>query len=202
MLTRRRRTTRNRFVGTQSGITLLELLLIVSIIGLLISLGLPAVQSSREAARRTLCANNLKQIGTALHNYSASNRSFPLNWRYPRVDPIRGYPWHIYGRPYSALTRLLADLDQQPLYASINFNVENFPVSDAEFPFPQNLTAYETNLAAFLCPSDGAQTLSLHGCNYRGNYGRRTSGQHEPGIVRQRHRLLLVPGRARAAVVP
>lgn len=156
----------------RAGFTLIELLVIVSVIGLLITLTLPAVQSSREAARRSQCANNLKQIGLALHSYEASNRSFPLNWGNPRVAPGRGWPWHIGTRPYSALTRLLPYLDQQPLFASINFNVETFPSSDrSDFPFPENQTAFVTNLAVYLCPTDAVSAPTPHGCNYRGNYG-------------------------------
>lgn len=159
--------------AVRAAFTLIELLVVISIIGLLISVLLPAVQAAREAARRAQCANHLKQIGLGLQNYETSNRSFPLNWRYPRVDPNLGHPSYIGGRPYSALTRLLPYLDQQPLYASINFDVETFPdeLEGAAFPFPQNLTAYQTNLAVFLCPSDGESGPSSHGCNYRGNYG-------------------------------
>jgi prepilin-type processing-associated H-X9-DG protein len=172
MLMLRRGRHHNRHALSRSGFTLIEALVIASIIGLLISLTLPAVQSAREAARRAQCENNLKQIGLALHNYEASYKSFPLNWRSPRTDPDRGYPWVIGGRPYSALTRLLPYLEQQPLFASINFNVETFPVDDwTAFPFPQNRTAFMTNLAGYLCPSDGASSPSPYGCNYRGNYG-------------------------------
>lgn len=162
----------NLQAGYRPGFTLIELLVVVSIIGLLVALVLPAVQSAREASRRAQCMNNLKQIGIALHSYEASNRSFPLNWGNPRVDPARGHPFYIGGRPYSALTRLLPYLEQQPLYASINFQVETFPADDrSDFPFPQNLTAYATNVAAYLCPSDGASSPTPYGCNYRGNYG-------------------------------
>jgi prepilin-type N-terminal cleavage/methylation domain-containing protein len=146
-------------MSNQSGFTLLELLVVVSVIGLLVALALPAVQSSREAARRSQCANNLKQIGLALHNYETSNRSFPLNWGNPRIDPERGYPWYIDSRPYSALTRLLPYVDQQPLYAAINFSVETYPNYDgSDFLTPQNLTAYATSVTGYLCPSDGVST--------------------------------------------
>ena len=143
-----------------------------SITGLLIGLVLPAVQSSREAARRSQCVNNLKQIGVALHNYQASYGTFPFNLGLPRVDPVRGRPFYIGIRRYSALTRLLPYVDQQPLFASINYNVENFAEDDGSaFPFPQNVTAYETRLAVFLCPTDAAPGPTPYGCNYRGNHG-------------------------------
>ncbi len=155
-----------------TGFTLIESLVVVSMIGLLITLTLPALQSSREAAQRAQCSNNLKEIGLALHNYESANRSFPLNWAPDRPDPTRGPGWGIGERPYSALTRLLPYLDQQPLYASINFNVETFPTfRGSNFPYPQNLTAHRTNLAIYLCPSDGASSPTTFGCNYRGNHG-------------------------------
>lgn len=98
--------------------------------------------------------------------------SFPLDWGDPRVNPVRGHPYYVRGRPYSALTRLLSSLDQQPLHASINFEVETFATEGPSvFPFPQNETAYRQRLAVYLCPSDAAETPSHHGCNYRGNYG-------------------------------
>jgi prepilin-type N-terminal cleavage/methylation domain-containing protein/prepilin-type processing-associated H-X9-DG protein len=168
-----RRPALGRGANSRAGFTLIELMVVVSIIGLLIALTLPAVQSAREAARRAQCENNLKQIGLALHNYEAANRCFPLNWGEPRIDPDRGRPWHIGGRPYSALTRLLPFLERQPLYASINFQVETFPDerSISSFPFPQNTTAYATSVSVYLCPSDGASGSTPYGCNYRGNYG-------------------------------
>ncbi|GAC1475707.1 MAG: DUF1559 domain-containing protein [Isosphaeraceae bacterium] len=171
MVMLRRGGRRNHCPVTRPGFTLIELLTVVSIIGLLIALVLPAVQASREAARRMQCVNNLKQIGLALHNYEGSHKSFPLNWGNPRTDPVRGHPWVVGGRPYSALTRLLPYLDQPALFASINFQVETYPSNDSDFPFPENLTAYETTLAVYLCPSDGTSAPTPHGCNYRGNYG-------------------------------
>ena len=162
----------SRLDRSRRAFTLIELLVVISLIGLLIALLLPAVQASREAARRGQCVNNLKQIGLALHAYQASHQSFPLNWGDARLNPELGYPWYIAYRPYSALTRILPYLDQQPLYAAINFDVENYPdrPSFSEHPFPQNETAFQTRLAVYLCPTDG-RSASGAGCNYRGNYG-------------------------------
>jgi len=153
------------------GSTLIEALVVVSIVGLLVSLLLPAVQSAREAARRSQCVDHLKQIGLALHAYESAHRVFPLNWGDPRVDPDRGRPFYVGARPYSALTRILPFLDGQALHASINFDVETYPSDEpGSFPFPANRTAYGVQVAAYLCPSD-ASPLRAHGSSYRGNYG-------------------------------
>ena len=63
--------------GKAAGFTLVELLVVIAIIGTLVGLLLPAVQAAREAARRNSCANNLKQIGLALHNYHDAKKAFP-----------------------------------------------------------------------------------------------------------------------------
>ena len=89
---------RSRF---RSGFTLVELLVVIAIIGILIALLLPAVQAAREAARRSQCTNNLKQIGIALHNYHDSFKTFPLgSFNLREVWPSSGTNWRALILPF------------------------------------------------------------------------------------------------------
>src|SRR6187401_317053 len=91
------------------GFTLIELLVVIAIIAILISLLLPAVQQAREAARRTQCKNNLKQLGLAMHNYLDAHRRLPLCL-------------NASNKPISVHAYMLPYLDQTPLYSRIDFN--------------------------------------------------------------------------------
>lgn len=103
----------------KSGFTLIELLVVIAIIAILIALLLPAVQQAREAARRTQCRNNLKQIGLALHNYHDTYSHFPPG----RVRNGFATPDAWYSGNIAWLPRLLPYIDQAPLYNRINWDM-------------------------------------------------------------------------------
>lgn len=121
------------------GFTLIELLVVIAIIAVLIALLLPAVQQAREAARRTQCRNNLKQIGLALHNYESSNGCLPPGYVAGAVATTTtpGWGW---------TSMILPQLDQAPLFNAINFSL---PIENAA-----NAMAARTALTAMICPSD------------------------------------------------
>ncbi len=101
---------------TQRGFTLIELLCTVFVIGLLMALTLPAVQSSREAARRLQCGNNLKQIGIALNHYEATHGYFPAIVSPTGYNPGKSAPYSAHS--FSPLARMLSELDQVIFYRS------------------------------------------------------------------------------------
>src|SRR5436305_7191912 len=107
-------------MSRRRGFTLIELLVVIAIIGVLISLLLPAVQSAREAARRSQCTNNLKQIGLAYHNYLSANGDVvpPVFVDYlGSPDPPTAPP----SQTHSSQARLLPYLEQTNTYNSLNF---------------------------------------------------------------------------------
>ena len=118
---------------TKRGFTLIELLAVIAIIGVLIALLLPAIQSSRDAARRAQCANNLHQIGVALLAYHNGHSSFPRG----------GWPAASANLSWSA--SILPHLADQSLYERLN--------RDAQYTDASNLAAGQVQLPVFLCPS-------------------------------------------------
>lgn len=139
------------------GFTLIELLVVIAIIAILIALLLPAVQQAREAARRTQCRNNLKQLGLALHNYHDNFIMFPPGQAQiaARIAPA---PWE--GR--GVWVAILPFIDQGPLYNSYNF--------DTSF-INQVAAIRNSRIAGLTCPSDRAWNGAENGLNYSGCAG-------------------------------
>jgi len=139
------------------GFTLIELLVVIAIIAILVSLLLPAVQQAREAARRTQCKNNLKQMGLALHNYHDVYGSFPPGYvsygtsdgtgpASANIDPLTwdaapGWSWSAMLLPYT---------EKNNVYDSLDLNA---PCWD-----PDNALVIQTKLPMFLCPSSTGET--------------------------------------------
>src|SRR5262249_1902562 len=107
------------------GFTLVELLVVIAIIGALVALLLPAVQSAREASRRSKCSNNCKQLGLALHNYHDVFNVFPINYSQSAQGPngSSGNSGDNQSRQCSWLALTLPYIEQQNLYNSINWNL-------------------------------------------------------------------------------
>lgn len=140
------------------GFTLIELLVVVAIISILLALLLPAVQQIREAARRTQCRSNLRQIGLALHNYHDQANAFPPGWVYDAARPPASAPTNCWG--WSAM--ILPQIDQAGLYRHLNLNAGFSGGLDATGGNgnPGDNGSESTVLPVFRCPSDvGTETV-------------------------------------------
>src|SRR5262245_59054953 len=144
----------------KGGFTLVELLVVIAIIGVLVALLLPAVQAAREAARRSTCSNNLKQLAIGCHNYHDIAGKFPLNYATTPGNAHWNDPPNTLHRSTSWMVQVLPFIEQKPLYDMFDFNwdvrldprngtVVNNPNN------PSNAFAARTVIPTYLCPSDG-----------------------------------------------
>jgi len=135
---------------------MIELLFVVAIITVLIALLLPAIQSSREMARRVQCSNNMLQLGIALGNYASTHRVFPpgvVNDKGPILNLPVGYH-------YSWIVQILPYMEQRAIYRRFNFREGVYA--------PSNETVRNARIQTLVCPSDGSRayfSTSYAGCH-------------------------------------
>jgi prepilin-type N-terminal cleavage/methylation domain-containing protein/prepilin-type processing-associated H-X9-DG protein len=150
----------NRHAKPGAGFTLVELLVVIAIIGVLVGLLLPAVQASREAARRGQCQNNLKQFALALQHYAGAKGVLPPTAELPRTTTFQ---------PFSAQARMLPYLEQANLSNLIDFTVA--------VPFTAHPEVARMRISTYMCPSEEndrerqTPTLIYYPLNYVLNEG-------------------------------
>jgi prepilin-type N-terminal cleavage/methylation domain-containing protein/prepilin-type processing-associated H-X9-DG protein len=145
----------------KSGFTLVELLVVIAIIGVLVALLLPAVQSAREASRRTKCLNNLKQLGLAMLNYHDSNNCFPPGRGSGPFGPNPGGNWPQW-RVLSVSYQTLAYYEQGNLYEQFEARKND---TEAQFWLNAGGPA-KTRLSVYICPSSRLLNDGNAGTNY------------------------------------
>lgn len=180
----------------QYGFTLVELLVVIAIIAMLVSLLLPAVQSAREAARRTQCINKMRQLGIATANYESAAGYFPAgrlspDWSKNGVqrDSYTNYNSVNQNAPVGSETTgfksvhvwILPYMEDNAIYQQIDFDrPQVLRMTQNGQPYNINYSAYANAEDMFLCPSDGNTVRVISENNYRYNFGGSTpyAGAH------------------------
>lgn len=152
----------------RDGFTLVEILVVLTVIGVLVGLLLPGIQAAREAARRMQCSNNLRQIGLALHSYHSAYKRFPpggIQVR-PEVGDGKQFAWSAF---------ILPQLEENAVFEQIDF--------DYAFDDPVNADVAAIPISTFICPSTPRSELTSLGrgvSDYGGIYGERITQPNDP----------------------
>ena len=153
----------------RQGLTLVELLVVMAVVGTLVGLLLPAVNAAREAGRRSSCQNNLRQLGIAFQQYHGSHGTFPvgcIEWRPFGDRSQRQLAWGAFLLPF---------LEEVAVYERLDLSTP--------FDSPQNAEAAAVILPVFLCPSVSRAVEQIDGrgpCHYGGIFGERIMGPNRP----------------------
>lgn len=169
---------------TPRGFTLLEMLVVITIIAVLLGLLLPGVRTSREAARRMSCSNNMKQIGLSLHNYHAAYAQLPqaMGGTDGGGDPSMGNLYRL-----SGLVVLIPFLESTPHWDTISnpstFGGVDYPAMGPA-PWIEAYDPWKIQIASYRCPSDPGEAINFGLTNYAFSIGDMARGIHQPAASR------------------